>query len=92
MLMSQLFNLPLPLDSILKINEKAMVEHENDGVAPFEAAVQAINAHDKMAELLCNHRAYFEGIIEHAPEDTPVEFLDMYRGFVDQIDEVLNHG
>lgn len=57
-----------------------------------EAAIQAILNHDSMAELLCNHRAFFEGIIEHAPEGTPVDHLEMYRGFIEQIDEVLNHG
>ena len=56
------------------------------------AANKAIKSHDTMAEMLCNHRAFFEGIIEHAPENTPVEQLDMYRGFIEQIHEVLNHG
>ena len=66
--------------------------HGEDKFIHVSDIEQIASRHDLMAEKLVNHRAYFEGIIEHAPEDTPVEVLDMYRGFVEQIDEVLNHG
>jgi hypothetical protein len=91
MLMSKYFNLPVGQGDVMRINRFCMVDEQNDGVAPFEAAEHAINTHDAMAEMLCNHRAFFEGIIEHAPEGTPVEQLEMYRGFVQQIDEVLGN-
>jgi hypothetical protein len=57
-----------------------------------QAAAHAINTHDQMAVLLSSHRAFFEGILEHAPADAPIESLDIYHNMINEIDEVLNHG
>ncbi len=51
-----------------------------------EMASKSIDRGVKLVEF----RAFFEGIIDNAPIDAPVESLDIYRGFIDQIDEVLS--
>lgn len=91
MLMRKYFNLPIGKGDITRINRFCMIDENNEGVAPFEAAEHAVNVHDKMAEMLVNYRAFFEGIIEHAPKGTPKDQIKMYRGFIAQIDEVLGN-
>lgn len=51
-----------------------------------EMASKSIDCGVKLVEF----RAFFEGVIDNAPSDTPVESLDIYRGFIEQIDEVLS--
>lgn len=50
MKMSDYFNLPIEQGDVLRINQYCTVEHNNDGVAPFDAAVVAINNHDRLVE------------------------------------------
>lgn len=50
MKMSDYFLLPISHGAIMRINEYCVVEENNDGVAPFDAAELAINNHDRLTE------------------------------------------
>ena len=86
--MSKVFNLPVKRH-FQRINEADNTPRFD--TEAIEAAVIAINKHDEMAIKLSEFRAFFEGIIEHAPEGAPVESLEIYRGFIEDIDATLGN-
>ena len=50
MKMSDYFNLPIEQGDVMRINQYCTVEQNNDGVAPFDAAIEAINNYDRLVE------------------------------------------
>lgn len=56
-----------------------------------EAAVHAINNHDKMAEMLTLHRSIFVHMLENISPTATIEDVEKVQDLVAQIDEVLGN-
>lgn len=52
MKMSDYFNLPIEQGDVMRINQFCTVKENNDGVAPFDAVVLAINNYDRLVDAL----------------------------------------
>lgn len=94
MLVNDNFYLPLSIEDndygLVSLDDVVGNNMATGSDEEMKAMKIALESHDKMAVKLSEFRAFFEGIIEHAPSDSPVESLEIYRGFIDQIDEVLS--
>lgn len=88
--MSEFFKLPVSNGAVKAIEFSDTVEFTNDGVAPFEATVHAINNHDTLTEQVKQLRKALANVLYAESRNTGCEpSLSVFHRAVDDALELL---